>query len=297
MAKKVQGLFASLVTPFKKDSLEIDFDALMDLVTFVSDNGADGIIPLSSYGEFPSITLAEKKEVLLALSEVKDKMSFIPQIGSSNFEETLELAKHAVNVKADAIIIVPPYFYRDVQIEGLINYYEKIIKSVNIPVYLYHIPKFSLEISDILIEKLMETEQIAGIKDSSDNIVFSTQLKMKYPELNIILSNEHLFYSGLNLGITAFASSLFNAFPEVIKSITFDYNQPKKGGKAAQNYINEIYSILKSYPRISALKYATSLRGLAESHVRPPLISLSKDQQKSLKEALIKYITSPIIID
>ena len=253
MAKKIQGSFASIVTPFKKDSLKIDFDALIDLVTFVSDNGANGIIPLSSYGEFCSLTLAEKQEMLATLSEVKNNLLFVPQVGSDNFEETIELAKYAAGVKADAIIVVPPYFYRDVQIEGLINYYEKIIKAVNLPIYLYHIPKFSIEISDILIEKLMETGKLAGVKDASDNIVFSTQLKMKYPDLNIILSNEHLFYSGLNMGITTFASSLFNAFPEVIKSVTFDFHQPKKGGKAAQNYVNEIYSILKSYPRISAL--------------------------------------------
>ena len=296
MAKKAQGILTSLVTPFKKESLKIDFDALMDLTSFINDNGSSGIIALTSYGEFPSLSLNEKKELLASLSEIKRDMFLIPQIGSDNFEETLDLANYAAGIKSSAIAIVPPYFYRDIEIEGLISYYQKILKSINLPVYLYNIPKYSMEISDILIEKLLETEKLEGIIDESDNIVFSSQVKLKYPDLNIILANENLFYSGLNAGIRTFSSSLFNAFPEVVKSVIYDFHQPKKGGKAAQNYLNEITSILKSYPKISALKYAISLRGSGDSDVRPPLVSISKEHQKTLKEALVKYIMTPLII-
>lgn len=296
MAKKAQGILTSLVTPFKKESLKIDFDALMDLTSFISDNGSTGVIALTSCGEFPSLSINEKKELLASLSEIKRDMFLIPQIGSDNFEETLDLANYAAGIKSSAIAIVPPYFYRDIEIEGLISYYQKILKSVSLPVYLYNIPKYSIEISDILIEKMLETEKLEGIIDESDNIVFSSQMKMKYPDLNIILANESLFYSGLNAGVRTFSSSLFNAFPEVVKSVIYDFQQPKKGGRAAQNYLNEITSILKSYHKISALKYAISLRGSGDSDVRPPLISISKEEQKTLKEALVKYIMTPLII-
>ena len=98
------------------------------------------------------------------------------------------------------------------------------------------------------------------------------------------------------LGVNCFSSALFNGFPEIVKSVGFDFNQPKQGGKVAQQYLNEVNNVLKGFPKISALKYAVTLRGIAQSDVRPPLTSLSKEREKALKNNITSYITNPIII-
>jgi dihydrodipicolinate synthase/N-acetylneuraminate lyase len=99
------------------------------------------------------------------------------------------------------------------------------------------------------------------------------------------------------LGISTFSSYLFNAFPEIVKAISFDFQQPKKGGKVAQQYLNEVHNVIRSFPRIASLKYAVTLRGIAESDVRPPLTSLSNDRKESLKNSISSYINHPIIIN
>lgn len=297
MTKKIQGLFTSMITPFRKDNNKVDFDALMDLITFLSDHGCQGIIPFASYGEFNALSLSEKKEMLAYIMESSGDLKVIPNIGSDNYEDTLDFAHYAQGVKVDALIILPPYFYKDVEIEGLISYYKKIMDTIDIPVYLYNVPRYTgIEISDFLIEKLMETGKLAGIKDETGDISLIQHYKKKYPELNIILASDNLLYEGLLLGITSFSSGLFNAFPEIVKSVKFDFNQPKQGGKVAQQYLNEVNGVIKSYPRISALKYASTLRGIASCTVRPPLTQLSPEKEKLLKNEIMQYINNPILI-
>lgn len=297
MTKKIQGLFTSMITPFRKDNQKVDFDSLMDLITFLSDHNCNGIIPFSAYGEFNALSLAEKKEMLAYITESKGDLKVIPNIGSDNFNETIDFAHYAQGVSVDALIILPPYFYKDVEIEGLTAYYKKIIDTIDIPVYLYNIPKYTgIEISDQLIENLMQTGKLAGLKESSGDISFVQHIKKKFPELNIILAHDNLLYEGLKLGITSFASGLFNAFPEIVKSVNFDFNQPKQGGKVAQQYLNEVNGVIKSYPRISALKYASTLRGVDGGCVRHPLTSLSPEREKTLKSEIIAYINNPVIV-
>lgn len=297
MAKKIQGIFTSLITPFRKDNLKVDIDSLMDLVSFVGDHGGNGIIPLGSYGEFNSLTLIERKEVLASIMESRGDLAVIPNVGCDNFEETLELANYARSLKVDAVLIMPPYFYKDVETTGLINYFLKIMKNLDLPVYIYNIPKYTgIEINDTLIEALLETGKLAGIKDASGDISLIKHFKSKYPDLNIILANDKLFYDGLSLGLNTFSSYLFNAFPEIVKAVSFDYNQPVKGGKAAQIYLNEVHHLLKKYPRIAALKYSATLRGISGSDVRPPLTGLTKEQENSLKISVSKYINNPSLI-
>ncbi len=298
MRKKVQGMFTSMVTPFKKDNLKVDFDALMDLIGFISDHGCEGIIPLGAYGEFNALTITEKKQILVTSMEARGDMMVIPNVGSDNFEETLDFAHYAQGIGVDALLILPPYFYKDIEVEGLANYYKKILDTIDIPVFLYNIPKYTgIEISDRLIDILMETGKVSGLKDSTGDISLIQHFKTKYPELNLIISNDTLFYESMLLGVTSFSSYLFNAFPEIVKAIGFDFQQPKQGGKVAQQYLNEVHNVLKGYPRIAALKYAVTLRGIAESEVRPPQTSLSKEKREMLKNSIVSYITNPIIVN
>jgi 4-hydroxy-tetrahydrodipicolinate synthase len=298
MRKKIHGMLTSMVTPFKKDDLKIDFDALMDLVGFISDNGGNGIVPLGTYGEFNALTLPEKKQLLVSVMEAREDLSVMPNVGSDNFEETVDFARYAQGIGVDALVILPPYFYNDIETEGLVNYYKKILETIDIPVFLYNIPKYTgIEISDRLIDNLMDTGKIAGIHDASGDISLLQHFKTKYPELNIIMANDTLFYEGLLLGISSFSSYLFNAFPEIVKAISFDFQQPKHGGKVAQQYLNEVHNVIRSFPRIAALKYAVTLRGIAESEVRPPLTGLTNERKEQLKNSISAYITHPIIIN
>src|SRR5580658_10755415 len=110
------------VTPCDRN-LKFDPGAFRDLLAWFKHNGADGIVVLGTTGEFPSFSVAERK--LVAESALKDKlgMNIIIGPGTSNFPETLELAKHAEEHGADGLLVVPPFYYKKVPTPGLIRYY------------------------------------------------------------------------------------------------------------------------------------------------------------------------------
>ncbi|GIW21689.1 MAG: 4-hydroxy-tetrahydrodipicolinate synthase [Candidatus Sericytochromatia bacterium] len=299
MPKNVKGIFTSIITPFKKNSLEIDFDSLMDLVGFISDNKASGIIPFDIYGEFTSLSNSEKKQILNSIMESREEMLIIPHITSYSYSDTIDLAHYAQGIGVNALLISPPLFYKDIDNESLEKYFMKVLENIDIPVYLYNMPKYTgIAISDDLIDKLEETGKVIGIKDYNDDMFYINNYKNKHPELNIISSNDKLIYDSLNIGIKTFSSNLFNIFPEIVKSIFYDYEQPKgNGGYNSQKYLNEIINIVNNFSTIPALKFLTTLRGIQESDVRPPFFELEQEKKNILKQEIYPYITNPSVIE
>jgi dihydrodipicolinate synthase/N-acetylneuraminate lyase len=299
MPKQANGIFTSIITPFKKNSLEIDFDSLMDLIGFISDNKSNGIIPFDIYGEFTSLNNTEKKQILSTIMEIKGEMIIMPHISSENYNDMIDLSHYAQGIGVDALLISPPIFYKYIDKESLEKYFMKLLETIEIPVYLYNIPKYTgINIDDRLIDKLEETGKIEGIKDYSDDMNSIFNYKNRHPELNIISSNDKFIIDSLNLGIKTFASSLFNVFPEIVKSVFYDYDQPKnKGGHNSQKYLNEIINIMSNFSEIPALKFLTTLRGITESDLRPPFFSLEEDKKELLKQEIYPYIKNPLIIE
>jgi len=289
-------IFTSILTPFKKNSLEIDFDSLIDLIGFISDNKSYGIIPFDIYGEFTSLNNNEKKQILSTIMETKDEMVVIPHITGENYNDMVNLIHYAQGIGVNALLISPPIFYK-VDKESLEKYFFKILELVEIPVYIYNTPSYTgTYIDDDLIDKLEETGKIVGIKDYTDDMNSIFNYKNRHPELNIISSNEKFILESLNLGINTFSSNLFNVFPEIVKSIFYDYEQPRnKGGYDAQRYLDEILSILNNFPQIPALKFLSTLRGIKESDVRPPFFYLEDDKKILLKQEIYPYMKNPLI--
>src|SRR5215831_19830405 len=146
--------WVAAVTPCDKN-LNFDEHMYKDVLAYLKENGAGGVVVLGTTGEYPSFATAERKKIAEVAFKNRNGLNIIVSSGTSNFPETIELSQHAAVNGADGLLIVPPYYYKHPPLQGLIRYYSLIFEKVSIPINLYHIPFASgIPISHELLHSL-----------------------------------------------------------------------------------------------------------------------------------------------
>ncbi len=167
---ELRGTVATVFTPFKDKSNNVDFELLRKHLEFVCASNAKAIFPLASCGEFPFLCAEEKKEYLRLTAEVNaGRKGLIAGCCGFNYTETMLLMGWAKEFSYDAAIVCPPYYISHTPDE-LLRYYTAVAANpYGMRVILYNIPVFTSEITTDLLRKLMENEMIIGCKDTSGN--------------------------------------------------------------------------------------------------------------------------------
>ncbi len=169
-----RGSFTALVTPFKNGSL--DEKAFRDLVDWQIAEGTNGLVPVGTTGESPTLSHDEHKKVVEWCVEQADgRVPVIAGAGSNSTAEAIELSQHAEQAGADAVLIVTPYYNKPTQ-EGLYQHYKAINDAIGIPIIIYNIPGRSvIDMSVDTMTRLFECKNIAGVKDATANMVRVSQ--------------------------------------------------------------------------------------------------------------------------
>src|SRR5260221_7374524 len=161
--------YVAAPTPCDK-SLKFDEGLYKDMLIYYKEKGADGIVVTGTTGEFPSFSVAERKKIQETALKHRAGLLIIVQPGTSNVPETVDLATHAAANGADGLLVIPPFYYNNPPLEGLVRYYTPLFEAVKIPIHLYHIPGTSeVPISHELLHAFEKYPQLAGIKDSTGN--------------------------------------------------------------------------------------------------------------------------------
>ena len=173
LGSKSKTLFwVASVTPCDK-ALKFDPGAFKDVMAWFKHEGADGVVVLGTTGEYPSFSMAERKQVMDVAGRNKNGLNIICSTGTSNFPETIELSKHAADHGAEGVLVIPPFYYKNPPLEGLVRYYSLLFDAVpgSLAVNLYHIPSLSaVPISTELLNALKHYPNLAGIKDSEEDM-------------------------------------------------------------------------------------------------------------------------------
>src|SRR3972149_2652867 len=157
----LRGSIVPLVTPFKNG--EVDVKGLARLIEWQIQSGSHGLSVTGTTGEPTSLTLTERELVIRTTAHVINKrVPFIPGTGSTNHAETIHLSQYAQSVGADALLVIAPYYNRPSQ-EGLFLHFDRVAKSVDIPIILYNIPGRTAV--------NLEIDTVARLKDKNANIV------------------------------------------------------------------------------------------------------------------------------
>jgi 4-hydroxy-tetrahydrodipicolinate synthase len=280
-----RGAFTATLTPFDERG-EVDFDYIQRHLRYQEENGIDGVVPSGTNGEGPSLSLHERKRIVEFVIQNKGSMLVIAGTGCANQPETIELTSFAAEVGADAVLIVPPYFYKNVAGHGLADYYRRVLDSAPIPVLLYNIPSLTgVEITDDLLQALADRPNLAGVKDTSGDIAGTKAYVANFPDLAILNGSDWLIQESLAAGAAGTISGLSNVFPHLISAIYDDFRAGKDVSDAQQR-INSLKDIFAKYPPFAGNKFALTLQGFPLTHVRPALVDLSKDERRRMQAEL-----------
>ena len=282
-----KAVYSAVLTPFKKD-LTIDTKLFISHCEFLLKNNIS-LAPLGTTGEANSISISEKLDLIKTIANSDlPKEKIIIGTGNTSFVDAALLTKTAVENKIYSVLLLPPFYYKNVSDEGVYQYYKEIIntvKSTNLRIFLYNIPQVSgVTISIDLVNRLKKefSDTITGIKDSSGNF----ENTKKYKEIkNFIVypGSEKFLYDGLNIGCSGCISATTNVNIEAAKLInSFD----KSEGESINKKIKSVRDVFEKYPVIPALKATKIKEDSNWSNIRPPLVALSDQQRSNLAKDL-----------
>ncbi|GHU72886.1 4-hydroxy-tetrahydrodipicolinate synthase [Spirochaetia bacterium] len=166
---KLRGAFTALITPMKENG-DLDYEGFRELLRFQIKEGIDGLVPLGTTGETPTLDEDEEEKLIkIAVEEVKDKVPLIIGTGSNDTKHMVTYTRRAKDLGADAALVVTPY-YNKPNDEGLIRHFEA-AAAVGIPVIIYNIAsRTGRNISASLIDRLSRIPGIIGVKEASGDL-------------------------------------------------------------------------------------------------------------------------------
>jgi 4-hydroxy-tetrahydrodipicolinate synthase len=282
-----QLFWVAASTPCDKN-LNFDAELYRDLLAYLKQKGADGVVVLGTTGEFPSFSMAERKKIAEVAFKHRNGLNIIVSPGTANFPETLELSLHAQENGADGLLIVPPFYYKHPKPQGLTAYFSLIFEKVRIPINLYHIPfATGVPISLDLMHSLEKYPNLAGIKDSVSDEEEYHKFVAEFPNLNMRTGTTHNLKYAIDNGMGAILAE-GNNFTELIAAVF----KAKRAGKDIAEPLAKLDTALKllragGVDEYGPMKYALSLQmGTRQFYQRPPNVDVTEEQKTTIKEAL-----------
>ncbi len=286
-----EGVYTALVTPFKDD--KIDYDALEKIIKLQIDGGVDGLVPLGTTGESPTVSVKEHKEFIKKVVQlVNGKAKVIAGTGANSTEEAIHLTRAAEADGVDGVLLVTPYYNKPPQ-RGMIAHFESIAKSISIPVILYNIPgRTGIDFFPESIKELIgRVNNIVCIKEATGSIANMMQvIELCGDRLTLLSGDDNLLLPVLAIGGKGVISVVSNVLPAEVKNIITLYNKGKieESRKAFYKLLPVCRAMFLETNPIP-VKAAMEMCGCCSSSVRLPLVPLSEDNRKKLRQALIEY--------
>ena len=283
-----RGSFTALVTPFNNGSL--DEKAFRDLVDWQLAEGTNGLVPVGTTGESPTLSHEEHGQIVeWCIEQAKGRVPVIAGAGSNSTAEAIELACHAEKAGADAVLVVTPYYNKPTQ-EGLYQHFKAINDAVGIPILIYNIPARSvIDMSIETMKRLFELDNIAGVKDATANVVRVSQQRAAMGEGFNQLSGEDATALGFMAhGGHGCISVTSNVAPRLCAE--FQDACAKGDYRAAlklQDKLMPLHTALFLETNPAPAKYALSVLGKCADAVRLPMVRLAEKTKAAVREAMV----------
>jgi 4-hydroxy-tetrahydrodipicolinate synthase len=283
-----RGSFTALVTPFKNGS--VDEKAFRGLVDWQIAEGTNGLVPVGTTGESPTLSHDEHKGVVeWCIGQAKGRVPVVAGAGSNSTKEAIDLAQHAEKAGADAVLVVTPYYNKPTQ-EGMYQHFKAINDAIGIPIIIYNIPARSvIDMSVDTMKRLYELKNIAGVKDATANVVRVSQQRDAMGSGFNQLSGEDATALGFNAhGGHGCISVTSNVAPRLCAEfqgscLKGDYAHALK----LHDKLMPLHTALFIETNPSPAKYALSLLGKCADTVRLPMVPLADKTKTAVREAMV----------
>jgi len=290
----IRGSVIALITPFRNNGKEVDYDSLRKLIDYQIENGTDAILVCGTTGESPTLTYEEHKEVIrVAVEHANGRVPVIAGTGANSLHEAIELTAYAKEAGADAALVVVPYYNKPNQ-EGLYHHYKTLAKEVDIPIIVYNIPgRTCREIEVSTLARLREEcPNIVGSKESVSNMDRISEMKSILGEDFIILSgDDSLTLPMMALGADGVISVANHILPKEVKEMVAKALEGDfKTARQLHYKLFPLFKVLFIDTNPIPVKTAAWMLGLIEEKsFRLPLYPMSEEKERKLREVLKSY--------
>jgi 4-hydroxy-tetrahydrodipicolinate synthase len=281
------GTYTAIVTPFKNGALHEA--ALEHLIKLQIKGGVDGIVPVGTTGESPTVDCEEHVRIIaLAVKFASGKIKVLAGTGANATSEAIKLTQEAEKVGADGSLQVAPYYNKPTQ-EGLFQHYSAIAKGVELPIIVYNVPgRTSVNIEPATIARLAQVEWIAGVKEASGNISQMGAILNSVPETFIVLSGDDALT--LPLGALGGRGIISVASNEIPAEMTHLAKLCNEGNFHAARKVHRQYLPLMDVNFIESspgpVKAAMGMMGLLEPIWRLPMVAPKPESLAKIKSVL-----------
>ena len=281
------GSITALITPFVNGG--IDEKAFQEFVQWQIDEGTDGVVPVGTTGESPTLTHKEHKRVVeLCVEAAKGKVPVIAGTGSNATAEAIDLTRHAKQAGADAALVVTPYYNKPTQ-EGLFRHYEAIATSVDIPIVIYNIPGRSIvDMSVETMARLAKLSNVVGVKDATNDLARPLASRVAIGDDFCQLSGEDATVAAfLGQGGDGCISVTSNAAPRLCSELhkSWKSRDLDKFGEI-RDRLMPLHAALFCESSPGPVKYACSLLDKCQPNTRLPLAPIADASRRTVEHAM-----------
>ncbi len=288
----LKGVFAAALTPLS-DDLAPDEAALATHCRWLLSNGCDGLSLLGTTGEANSFSLNERLRILESVVEAGiPPARLMPGTGCCSITESTILTRRAVELGCAGVLMLPPFYYKNVSDDGIHAAFSEVIQRVGdgaLRIYLYNFPRMSaVPLSFGLIESLLKDYPgtVAGMKDSSEDLDNMTAAAVAFPGFRVFSGSDELLLPLLKAGGAGCITAISNISAPLAAEVLAKW--PAGGADAAHALLCKLRRLIAAYPLSAALKeiMARHSGNDAWRTVRPPLVRLKDSDARALVAAL-----------
>ncbi len=289
MPAMFRGSMTALITPMHDDG-SVDEAAFQKFVQWQIDEGTDGVVPVGTTGESPTLSHAEHERVIdMTIEVAKGVVPVIAGTGSNNTQEAISLTRHAKEAGADAALVVTPYYNKPTQ-DGLYAHYAAIASAVDIPIVIYNIPGRSvIDMSVATMARLAKDfDTIVGVKDASNDLARPLLTRVAIGEDFSQLSGEDATIAAfLGQGGHGCISVSSNVAPKLCAQLHDAWQQKDWDSfEKARDTLAPIHTAMFCQASPAPAKFGAGLLGLSGETVRLPLVSATDDTKAQVRKAM-----------
>ncbi len=283
-----RGTYTAIVTPFRDG--QVDKPALERLVEDQIAGGVDGLVPVGTTGESPTLSVEEHLQVIeWTVRFARGRVKVMGGTGANSTREAIELTEKAADLGVDASLQVAPYYNRPTQ-EGLFQHYRAIAQATSLPIYLYNVPgRSGVEIGVETTRRLAEAcPTILGIKEAGGSADRVTQLRAACgPRFQIISGDDVLTVPFMALGAVGVISVASNVVPsEVVRLVNAAADGNFSQARDRHYRLLPLFRALFLESNPAPAKAALAMLGRIDGELRLPLVPITSPTHEALRLAL-----------
>ena len=292
MMQALKGSLVALITPMKLNG-DIDYEKLDALLDWHIEEGTNGIVSVGTTGESATLNVNEHIHVIEhTVTYVNKRVPVIAGTGANSTSEAIELTEESKKIGADYSLIVTPYYNKPNQ-KGLIDHYNKIADSVDIPQILYNVP--SRTACDLLppsVEILSKHKNIIGIKEAvgtDERIASLIEISKNNENFLLFSGDDPTYLNMLKKGGDGVISVAANVVPKMISNICkYVFEQNNYDADQLDNKLTALYQLLFVESNPVPVKWILYKMNKIENSIRLPLVELENKYKENITSEMLK---------